>query len=83
MYVTQIMICISVIKGFNGPKVAGSQKSAPADKTMLPDANLLAGRKLLGDMKSIQSLKQSGISGTFTGQAVSAVSFLMLNILLL
>ncbi|KAK5930143.1 hypothetical protein CgunFtcFv8_026406 [Champsocephalus gunnari] len=65
----QVKFATSVIKGFNGPKVAGSQRSAPADKTMLPDANLLAGRKLLGDMKSIQSLKQSGISGTFTGQA--------------
>ncbi len=71
------MICISVIKGFNQPKAAGSEIKFSADKTMLPDANLLAERKLLGNMKSIKSLKQSGISGVFTGQAVSAMSSLI------
>lgn len=65
------MICISVIKGFNQHKATGSEGRISADKTMLPDANLLAERKLLGDMKSIQSLSQSGMSGVFTGQAVS------------
>ncbi|KAK5869280.1 hypothetical protein PBY51_024011 [Eleginops maclovinus] len=67
--ILHVQFATSVFKGFNGPKVSGSPKSAPADRTMLPDTNLLAGRKLLGDMKSIKSLKQSGISGTFTGQA--------------
>lgn len=65
------MICVSVIKGFNQHKAAGSEVTICADKTMLPDANLLAERKLLGDMKSIQPLSQSGLSGVFTGQAVS------------
>lgn len=78
-----IVICIAVIRGFNQPKAAGRDTAASADKTMLPDANFLAEKKLLGDMKSIKSLKQSGISGVFTGQAVSAISFLCLNILLL
>ncbi|XP_029286107.1 LOW QUALITY PROTEIN: espin-like protein [Cottoperca gobio] len=67
--IVQVQIATSVIKGFNRPKAAGSEMTVSADKTMLPDTNLLAGRKLLGDMKSIKSLKQSGISGTFTGQA--------------
>ncbi|KAG7228679.1 hypothetical protein INR49_008455, partial [Caranx melampygus] len=65
----QVQIATSVIKGFNQHKAAGSEVRISADKTMLPDANLLAERKLLGDMKSIQSLSQSGISGVFTGQA--------------
>uniref|UniRef100_A0A7N8X5H2 Espin like a n=1 Tax=Mastacembelus armatus TaxID=205130 RepID=A0A7N8X5H2_9TELE len=68
-----LMICISVIKGFSQTKPAGSEKTVSADKMMLPDANSLTERKLLGDMKSITSLKQSGISGVFTGQAVSAI----------
>ncbi|XP_018525339.1 espin-like protein [Lates calcarifer] len=67
--IEQVQIATSVIKGFNQPKAAGSEITVSADKKMLPDANLLAGRKLLGDMKSITSLKQSGISGVFTGQA--------------
>ncbi|XP_069560137.1 espin-like protein [Brachyistius frenatus] len=67
--IKQVQIGTSVIKGFNQPKAAGSEITASTDKTMLPDANLLAERKLLGDMKSIKSLKQSGISGAFTGQA--------------
>ncbi|GLD65418.1 espin-like protein [Lates japonicus] len=67
--IEQVQIATSVIKGFNQPKAAGSEITVSADKKMLPDANLLAGRKLLGDMKSITSLKQSGISGVFAGQA--------------
>lgn len=59
-----------VIKGFNQPKAPGTEVSA--EKMMLPDANLLAERNLLANMKSIKSLKQSGLSGVFTGQAVSA-----------
>lgn len=77
------MICNPVIKGFNQPKAAGSETAVSADKTIMPDANLLAEKKLLGDMKSIKSLKKSGISGVFTGQAVSATSFLVLYILTL
>ncbi|XP_074492611.1 espin-like protein [Sebastes fasciatus] len=67
--IEHVQITTSVIKGFNQPKAAGSERTVCADKTMLPDANLLAERKLLGDMKSIKSLKQSGLSGVFTGQA--------------
>lgn len=69
--------CVSVIKGFNQSKVAGSEITVSADKSVFPDANLLAERKLLGDMKPIKSLKQSGISGVFTGQAVSAITSLL------
>lgn len=76
----KILICVSVIKGLNQPKATGREISVSADRTMLPDANLLAERKLLGDMKSIKSLKQSGLSGVFTGQAVSALSSLILYI---
>lgn len=65
---------LPVIKGFNQPKAAGSEITVSADKTILPGANLLSGRKLLGDMKSIKSLKQSGLSGVFNGQAVSKQS---------
>ncbi|CAJ1059796.1 espin-like protein [Xyrichtys novacula] len=67
----QVQIATSVIKGFNQPKGTASKVTIPADKT--PDANLLAERKLLGDMKSIKSLKQSGLSGVFTGQASKMV----------
>ncbi len=73
--------CVSVIKGFNQSKVAGSEITVSADKTMFPDANLLAERKLLGDMKPIKSLKQSGISGVFTGQAVSATTSSLISAL--
>uniref|UniRef100_A0AAQ4REF1 Espin like a n=2 Tax=Gasterosteus aculeatus aculeatus TaxID=481459 RepID=A0AAQ4REF1_GASAC len=66
--IEQVPISASVIKGFNQAKAARSEVAADM-KTMLPGANLLTGRKLLGDMKSIQSLKQSGMSGVFTGQA--------------
>lgn len=65
------MICIAVLKGFTQPEAAGCEKTVSAEKIMLPDAYCLAERKLLGDMKSITSYKQSGISGVFTGQAVS------------
>ena len=65
------MVCAAVIKGFNQPKAAGSEITVSADKTTMPDTNLLSQRKLLGDMKSIKSLKQTGLSAVFTGQAVS------------
>ncbi|XP_029356551.1 espin-like protein [Echeneis naucrates] len=67
--IEQIQIATSVIKGFNQHMAAVSKITNSPDKTMLPGGNLLAERKLLGDMKSIQSLKQSGLSGVFTGQA--------------
>uniref|UniRef100_A0A8D0B4E5 Espin like n=1 Tax=Sander lucioperca TaxID=283035 RepID=A0A8D0B4E5_SANLU len=54
-----------------------NQAPPPLFPTMFPDANLLGERKLLGNMNSIKSLKQSGLSGVFPGQAVSAVSFPM------
>ncbi|XP_031728848.1 espin-like protein isoform X2 [Anarrhichthys ocellatus] len=65
----QVQFTTSFLKGFNQPKAAGSEIIAAPNKTMLPGANLLAGRKLIGDMNSIKSLKQSGMSGVFTGQA--------------
>ncbi|KAM7410536.1 hypothetical protein PAMA_001800 [Pampus argenteus] len=67
--IEQVQVATSVIKGFNQPKAAVSEITVSAEKMTSPDTNLLAGRKLLGDMKSIKSLKQSGISGVFTGQA--------------
>ncbi|KAA8589759.1 hypothetical protein FQN60_013124 [Etheostoma spectabile] len=67
--IEKIQIATSVIKGFNQPKATGSEISLSADRTMFPDANLLGGRKLLGNMNSIKSLKQSGLSGVFPGQA--------------
>ncbi|XP_047442766.1 espin-like protein [Mugil cephalus] len=66
--VGQVQTATSVLKGFTQSTAAGTEKTVPAEKTMLPDANFLAERKLLGDMKSITSFKQSGISGIFTGQ---------------
>ncbi|XP_047198794.1 espin-like protein isoform X2 [Hippoglossus stenolepis] len=65
----QVHIATSVIKGFNQPNAAGRKITCSADKTIMPDTSLLAGRNLLGDMKSIKSLKQSGLSGVFTGHA--------------
>nr|XP_020465576.1 espin-like protein isoform X2 [Monopterus albus] len=62
----QVQIATSDIKEFSQPRGVGSEISA--DNTVLPDVNLLADRKLLGDMKSITSLKQSGMSGVFSGQ---------------
>ncbi|XP_035509318.1 espin-like protein [Morone saxatilis] len=67
--IEQVQIATSVIKGFNQPKPTGSEITVASNKTMLPEPNLLGERKLLGDMKSIKSLKQSGLSGVFTGQA--------------
>ncbi|XP_059196579.1 espin-like protein [Centropristis striata] len=67
--IEQVQVATSVIKGFNQPKATGREKTVSADKTMLPDTNLLAERKLFGNLNSIKSLKQSGISGAFTGQA--------------
>ncbi|XP_072246214.1 espin-like protein [Leuresthes tenuis] len=63
-----VQTATSVIKGFNQSKAAGSTITVSTDKTF-PGTNLLAERKLLGDMKSIKSLKESGMSGVFTGQA--------------
>nr|XP_019936348.1 PREDICTED: espin-like protein [Paralichthys olivaceus] len=63
----QVQIATSVIKGFNQPNAALSEITA--DKSIMPDTNLLAERNLLGNMKSIKSLKQSGLSGVFTGHA--------------
>lgn len=57
---------MSVLKGFSQPRATGT------DRTVLPDTSLMPERKLLGDMTAIKSLKQSGLSGVFTGQAVSA-----------
>ncbi|XP_062251376.1 espin-like protein [Platichthys flesus] len=65
----QVHIATSVIKGFTQPNAAGRKITCSADKTIMPDTSLLAGRSLLGDMKSIKSLKQSGLSGVFTGHA--------------
>ncbi|XP_028443767.1 espin [Perca flavescens] len=79
--IEKIQIATSVIKGFNQPKAAGSEITLSADKTMFPDANLLGERKLLGNMTSIKSFKQSGLSAVFPGQAVSAVSLPSLYIL--
>lgn len=67
------LIYFAVIKGFNQSKAAGSERTASADKTTFPDTNLLAEKKLLGDMKNIKSLRDSGMSGVFTGQAVSSL----------
>lgn len=69
----------TVIKGFSQSKRAGTKPSD--DKVLLPDTNLLAERKLFGNLKSIKSLKQSGISGAFTGQAVSKQAVLLKLIL--
>ncbi|KAF3691285.1 Espin-like protein [Channa argus] len=65
----QVQTATSVIKGFNHPKASGSQTIASEHKAALPDTKLLGEKKLLGDMKSIKSLKQSGMSGVFAGQA--------------
>ncbi|XP_019752040.1 espin-like protein [Hippocampus comes] len=60
--IEKIQTATSVIQGLHRPK------RTP------PDANkLLADRKLLGDMKPIVSLKQSSLSGVFTGQASKMV----------
>ncbi|KAM9797564.1 espin-like protein [Syngnathus typhle] len=58
-HIEKIQTATSVIKGLHQPK-----RSPP---------DLLADRKLLGDMKPIMSLKQSSISGVFTGQASKMV----------
>ncbi|XP_051930218.1 espin-like protein [Hippocampus zosterae] len=60
--IEKIQTATSVIRGLHRPKRTS------------PDANkLLADRKLLGDMKPIVSLKQSSLSGVFTGQASKMV----------
>ncbi|XP_061680977.1 espin-like protein isoform X1 [Syngnathoides biaculeatus] len=61
-HVEKVQTAASVIKSLQPPK------RTP------PDANnLLADRKLLGDMKPIASLKQSSLSIVFTGQASKIV----------
>lgn len=67
------MICIAVIKGFNQPEADGSDKAVSADKTITPNASLLGEKNLLGNMQSITSLKQTGLSGVFSGQSVSSI----------
>ncbi|XP_029905010.1 espin-like protein [Myripristis murdjan] len=67
--IEQVHIATSVIKGFGQPKATGSEINVPADKMMLPGAKLLAEKKLLADMGSIKSLKQSEMTGVFTVQA--------------
>ncbi|XP_061592988.1 espin-like protein [Cololabis saira] len=67
--IEQVQTATSVLKAFHQSKGAGGKKTVSPDKIKLPDANLLAERKLLGDMKSIRSLKDSGMSGVFTGHA--------------
>uniref|UniRef100_A0A8C6TT60 Espin like a n=1 Tax=Neogobius melanostomus TaxID=47308 RepID=A0A8C6TT60_9GOBI len=64
--IEQVQVSTSVINNFNQPKADGSEKVVPPDKGR--DASLLGGNKL-GLGKSITSLKQSGLSGAFTGQA--------------
>ncbi|XP_056132231.1 espin-like protein [Lampris incognitus] len=71
--IEQVQIATSVIKSFSQTKVTGSENKVPSDKRILPDAKLLAEKNLLGDMKSITSLKRSGISGAFTGQTSKMV----------
>ncbi|XP_057698328.1 espin-like protein isoform X1 [Corythoichthys intestinalis] len=62
--IEKVQTATSVIKGLH------------KTKRMVPDGNnLLADRKLLGDMKPIVSLKQSSLPGVFTGQASKVVVF--------
>ncbi|XP_024863596.1 espin-like protein [Kryptolebias marmoratus] len=70
--IEQVQIATSVIKGFHQSKEAGSEIPDFDDKTA-PDKKLLSGRNLLGDMKSIKSLSESGMSGVFSGQASKMV----------
>lgn len=73
------MICFAVIKGFIQPKCTRDEiKVRTNEKMLLPDANLLAEKNLLGDMNSIMALKKSTILGVFTGQAVSTISLTFL-----
>lgn len=64
------MTAVAVIKGLHQYKATRGRQSACADEAQFPNTNVLAEKKLLGDMKSIKSLKDSGMSGVFTGQAV-------------
>ncbi|XP_034036579.1 espin-like protein [Thalassophryne amazonica] len=61
--VTRIQQVQMATSGFSQRKAPETEVKVHAEKKILPDANLL------GNMKSITSLKQSGISGAFTGQA--------------
>lgn len=64
------MNAVAVIKGFHQYKTARGKQGVSADEAQFPNTDVLAEKKLLGDMKSIKSLKDSGMSGVFTGQAV-------------
>ncbi|XP_053743625.1 espin-like protein [Synchiropus splendidus] len=64
----QVQVASSVIKGFSHPQATAGRRTVSADQKMLPDTNVLTEGKL-SNMKSIQSLKQSGLTGVFTGHA--------------
>ncbi|XP_037530938.1 espin-like protein [Nematolebias whitei] len=70
--IEQVQIATSVIKGFHQSTEAGSEGPLSDDKMFL-DKKLLSERKLLGNMKSIKSLSESGMSGVFSGQASKMV----------
>ncbi|XP_054646832.1 espin-like protein isoform X2 [Dunckerocampus dactyliophorus] len=65
--IEKVQTATSVIKGLNQPKAARSRTTSSADKRALPDASLLS------DMKPIMTLKQSSLTGVFTGQASKMV----------
>uniref|UniRef100_A0A3P9KM43 Espin like a n=1 Tax=Oryzias latipes TaxID=8090 RepID=A0A3P9KM43_ORYLA len=67
--IEEVQAVTSVIKGFHQYKTARGKQGVSADKAQFPNTDVLAEKKLLGDMKSIKSLKDSGMSGVFTGQA--------------
>ncbi|CAN9500803.1 unnamed protein product [Ophioblennius macclurei] len=68
----QVQVATSVIKGFHQPKaVAATTTTTPDDSATLPEATLIPEKKQLGELKPITSLKQSGLSGVFTGQPQS------------
>lgn len=64
-------ICPLVLKGFHHSKTPATEKTI-IEKKMLLDSKLLTEKKLLGDVKNITSLRQSELSGVFTGQTVSS-----------
>uniref|UniRef100_A0A3P9HDQ9 Uncharacterized protein n=1 Tax=Oryzias latipes TaxID=8090 RepID=A0A3P9HDQ9_ORYLA len=56
-----------------------SRHSVSADEAQFPNTDVLAEKKLLGDMKSIKSLKDSGMSGVFTGQIRKQITWTCLQ----
>uniref|UniRef100_A0A3B3C3S2 Uncharacterized protein n=1 Tax=Oryzias melastigma TaxID=30732 RepID=A0A3B3C3S2_ORYME len=68
-----------VIKGLHQYKATRGRQSACADEAQFPNTNVLAEKKLLGDMKSIKSLKDSGMSGVFTGQTAKQITWACLQ----